>query len=52
MTSSDVLDTALAVQMKQSAELLLKDLEELKAVLARRAKEHKLTGANQGMCDI
>ncbi|HLE32577.1 MAG TPA: adenylosuccinate lyase, partial [Bacteroidota bacterium] len=43
MTSSDVLDTALAVQMKQSAELLLKDLEELKAVLARRAKEHKLT---------
>ena len=43
MTSSDVLDTALAVQMNQSAELLLKDLEELKAVLARRAKEHKLT---------
>jgi len=43
MTSSDVLDTALAVQMKQSAELLLKDLEELKAVLGRRAKEFKKT---------
>ncbi len=43
MTSSDVLDTALAVQMKQSAELLLKDLEELKNVLARRAKEFKMT---------
>jgi adenylosuccinate lyase len=43
MTSSDVLDTALAVQMKQSAELLLKDLEDLKAILARRAKEHKMT---------
>ena len=43
MTSSDVLDTALAVQMKQSAELLLKDLGDLKAVLARRAKEHKMT---------
>lgn len=43
MTSSDVLDTALAVQMKQSAELLLKDLEGLKDVLAKRAKEHKFT---------
>ncbi|MDE3057439.1 MAG: adenylosuccinate lyase [Bacteroidota bacterium] len=43
MTSSDVLDTALAVQMKQSAELLLEDLEELKNVLARRAKEFKMT---------
>ena len=43
MTSSDVLDTALAVQMKQSAELLLKGLEGLKNVLARRAKEFKHT---------
>jgi adenylosuccinate lyase len=43
MTSSDVLDTALAVQMKQSAEVLLKDLEALKTVLARRAKEFKHT---------
>src|SRR5687768_6384201 len=43
MTSSDVLDTALAVQLKQSAELLIADLDELLAVLKRRALEHKLT---------
>ncbi len=43
MTSSDVLDTALAVQLKQAADLLLKDLDALLAVLKRRAFEHKLT---------
>jgi adenylosuccinate lyase len=43
MTSSDVLDTALAVQMKQSAELILKGMEELRDILARRAKEFKNT---------
>jgi adenylosuccinate lyase len=43
MTSSDVLDTALAIQMKQSADLILRDLEGLKTVLARRAKEFKRT---------
>lgn len=43
MTSSDVLDTALAVQMKQSGELLLEGLEKLATVLARRAKEFKTT---------
>jgi adenylosuccinate lyase len=43
MTSSDVLDTALAVQMQRSADVLLRDLEELKKVLARRAKEFKMT---------
>ncbi len=43
MTSSDILDTALAVQMKQSAERLVKDLEALRTVLARRAKEFKHT---------
>jgi len=43
MTSSDVLDTALAVQLKQAADLLLRDLDELLAVLKRRALEHKLT---------
>ncbi len=43
MTSSDVLDTCLAVQSKQAGELLMKDLEALKVVLARRAKEHKHT---------
>jgi adenylosuccinate lyase len=43
MTSSDVLDTCLAVQMKQSGELLLADLQKLSDVLARRAKEFKKT---------
>src|SRR6476660_9191792 len=43
MTSSDVLDTALAVQLKQAADLLIGDLDALLAVLKRRAFEHKLT---------
>ena len=43
MTSSDVLDTGLAVQMKQSAGLLVQDLQELRAVLGRRAREFKYT---------
>jgi len=43
MTSSDVLDTALAVQLKQAADLLLKDIDQLLDVLKRRALEHKLT---------
>jgi adenylosuccinate lyase len=43
MTSSDVLDTALAVQLKQAAELLIADIDALLAVLKRRAFEHKLT---------
>jgi adenylosuccinate lyase len=43
MTSSDVLDTALAVQLKQAADILLGDLDALLAVLKRRALEHKLT---------
>ncbi|WP_114226471.1 MULTISPECIES: adenylosuccinate lyase [Sphingomonas] len=43
MTSSDVLDTALAVQLTQAADILLADLDELLAVLERRAFEHKLT---------
>src|SRR5690349_18838681 len=43
MTSSDVLDTALAEQLKQAADLLIRDLDELLEVLKRRAFEHKLT---------
>ena len=43
MTSSDVLDTALAVQLKQAAELLIADVDALLDVLKRRAFEHKLT---------
>ena len=43
MTSSDVLDTALAVQLKQSADLMIEDLDKLLDALKRRAFEHKLT---------
>jgi adenylosuccinate lyase len=43
MTSSDVLDTCLAVQLTQAADILLADLEALLAALKRRALEHKLS---------
>src|SRR3984893_2776729 len=43
MTSSDVLDTCLAVQLTQAADILLADLDALLAALRRRAVEHKLT---------
>ena len=43
MTSSDVLDTCLAVQLTQAADILLADLDGLLAALERRAREHKLT---------
>jgi len=43
MTSSDVLDTCLAVQLKQAADILLGDLDQLLAALKRRAIEHKNT---------
>jgi adenylosuccinate lyase len=43
MTSSDVLDTCLAVQLVQAAALLTADLDGLLAALKRRAFEHKLT---------
>ena len=43
MTSSDVLDTCLAVQLSRAADLLIADVEQLLEVLKRRAFEHKLT---------
>ncbi len=43
MTSSDILDTALAYQMKSAGEILLNDLGELKNVLKKKAIEHKRT---------
>ncbi|MBW6529779.1 adenylosuccinate lyase [Sphingomonas sp. RRHST34] len=43
MTSSDVLDTTLAVQLARAADLLLADLDRLLEVIERRAREHKLT---------
>jgi adenylosuccinate lyase len=43
MTSSDVLDTCLSVQLARAADILLADLDALLVVLKRRAIEHKLT---------
>ena len=43
MTSSDVLDTTLAVQLARSTDLLLEDLDQLLAAIKRRAEEHKYT---------
>ncbi len=43
MTSSDVLDTTLAVQLTRASDLLLEDLDELLAAIERRAREHKYT---------
>src|SRR3974377_852629 len=43
MTSSDVLDTCLNVQLVRAADLLIADLDQLLAALERRAFEHKLT---------
>jgi adenylosuccinate lyase len=43
MTSSDVLDTTLAVQLARASDILLADLDELLGALKRRAEEHKYT---------
>ena len=43
MTSSDVLDTCLSVQLAQASDLMIADIDALLAVLKRRAFEHKLT---------
>lgn len=43
MTSSDVLDTCLAVQLTRASDLLIQDLDGLLVVLRRRAEEHKFT---------
>jgi adenylosuccinate lyase len=43
MTSSDVLDTCLNVQLVRAADLLIADVDTLKAALERRAREFKMT---------
>ena len=43
MTSSDVLDTCLNVQLVRAADLLIADVDKLNAALERRAREHKFT---------
>src|SRR5207344_2741705 len=43
LTSSDVLDTALALQMREACDLILEDLDALAAAIKVRAFEHKRT---------
>ena len=43
MTSSDMLDTATSLQLKEAGEILLKGMKELREALKRRALEHKST---------
>ncbi len=43
MTSSDVLDTTLAVQLARATDILLEDMDALLEAIERRAKEHKYT---------
>ena len=43
MTSSDIIDTAFALQMVQSADILLDDARALRQVIAAKAKEHQFT---------
>ncbi len=43
LTSSDVIDTALALQLLDASDLLIGGVERLKAVLQRRAREHRMT---------
>ncbi|MFA5146659.1 MAG: adenylosuccinate lyase [Candidatus Omnitrophota bacterium] len=43
LTSSDVLDTALSVQMRESCELLIEDVNRLLRILRSKARRHKRT---------
>ncbi len=43
MTSSDVLDTCLAVQLARASDLLIADVDALLAAIRKRAFEHKMT---------
>jgi adenylosuccinate lyase len=43
LTSSDVIDTAFALQMVQSADILTADIQQVREIVARRAREHKFT---------
>src|SRR5579859_2981179 len=43
LTSSDIIDTGFAVQMVQSADILLQDVKDLRATIAAKAKKHEFT---------
>ena len=43
LTSSDIVDTAFAVQMKQTAEILIADVKQVRKSIAKQARKHKFT---------
>src|SRR5205814_8208783 len=43
LTSSDIIDTAFALQMVQSADILIEDVKALRKVIAAKARKHKFT---------
>ncbi len=43
LTSSDIVDTAFAAQMKQSAEILIADVKKVRKSIAKQARKHKFT---------
>src|SRR6204780_2370038 len=43
LTSSDIVDTAFAVQMTESADILIADVKALRESIAKKAREHKFT---------
>jgi adenylosuccinate lyase len=43
LTSSDIVDTAFAAQMKQSAEILIADVKQIRKSIAKQARKHKFT---------
>ncbi len=43
LTSSDIIDTAFAVQMVQSAEILIEDVKVLRKTIAAKARKHRFT---------
>lgn len=52
ITSSDILDTAFALQLRSAAQIILKDIKDTMGVLKKRAFEHKntpMTGRSHGV---
>ena len=43
MTSSDILDTCLSIQLKQSCKIILNELKELLEIIKKKSLEHKMT---------
>src|SRR3990172_3116558 len=43
VTSYDIEDTAMAIRMRQSADVIIEDLEKLAEVVGKLAREHKMT---------